>query len=280
MFYYTSYKGKLPEDRRCRLDSIGFLWDLGQRIQVAEGVTVGQWDYMLYLAKQYQKEHGHLNPGLKEKYRAQSIGIWVRNQRAHYKMRMEGKLSANSPQMSQKRIDLLNAIHFEWTRPRRCNEVASDKKLIDTTQRQVAVTKRVKPVDTSVFAGIENDDLVEQIKNERGGESWLANYVELKRFYTENGHSNLTRGGVENTLASWAHKQRFNWKLRQEKKISEKSTVMSDSRVALLRRLEFPFDQRVKMPVGGPSAPSTMTESQPAEKTTVQHHGSTSTEEV
>jgi hypothetical protein len=86
----------LREDRRQRLDEIGFLWN-------GHNPQWDTWDKKFAQLAAYRNEHGHCDvPCHLDEDR--SFGNWVSNQRS---FRIKGKLS-------QERIDRLDRIGFKW----------------------------------------------------------------------------------------------------------------------------------------------------------------------
>jgi len=58
--------------------------------------------------KEYKRIHGHCNISRETR----GLGIWVKNQRREYRLRLEGKRFALTPE----RIEALNSLGFAWDR--------------------------------------------------------------------------------------------------------------------------------------------------------------------
>ena len=81
------------------LQTLGFVWK--QRIG---------WEAHFRLLKEFQKEHGHCQVPRRHSVDNVNLGMWVGKQRFEYRKFQDGKPS----QMTQDRINQLNAIGFMW----------------------------------------------------------------------------------------------------------------------------------------------------------------------
>lgn len=89
--------GVMPARRRARLESIGFPWD----------VINSAWERKFEMLLAYRKRFGHCAPPVKWRENP-PLGLWVHHQR-------DRRRRGNLP---KERIARLNAIGFEWGRPR------------------------------------------------------------------------------------------------------------------------------------------------------------------
>ena len=107
----TQYKkSELSEERIARLNVIGFSW------YVSTISTDDMWFNRFEHLKQYKSKNGDCNvPATYEEN--QPLANWVRRQRAQYKL----------SKLLKDRINMLNAIGFEWTTPPRQYTAWNDK---------------------------------------------------------------------------------------------------------------------------------------------------------
>ena len=108
---HTAHRGRLPEERRLRLDEIGFIWNADADFRLppfpAKRTPAANlqllWERRYSEMKAFQQEHGHTN--VSEAY-DKKLSHWREVQR---EFRRKGKLSPE-------RIARLDAIGFEWER--------------------------------------------------------------------------------------------------------------------------------------------------------------------
>jgi hypothetical protein len=171
----------LTPERVELLESIGFLDE--------SSVQQSSWNERMEELRDYKKQHGHTNvPRSHTK-----LGRWVDTQRTSYRLLQMGK---SSP-LTQERIDMLNAIGFEWN--------PSENVIKDTTRRKSNLTKtKYTP--------------------------WNVRYEELQRFKAKYGHVLVDHS---TRLGEWVRAQRrqYNLLLRGAK------SSLSSTRLALLKEL-------------------------------------------
>jgi superfamily II DNA or RNA helicase len=120
-----------------------------------------RWDGWYYLLNEYAKENnGSTNPPTRTVYKGKGLGEWTTKQRYHFK---DGKLS-------NRHIDLLNKIQFEW----RSDNLR--KEPIDGLKRDLE--------SLEAYFNIHNHTLVpaREPKNEEARRGWSKN---LARFVTQ-----------------------------------------------------------------------------------------------
>lgn len=106
-------KGKLAEDRRMKLDELGFVWRVGL---TKEGAKI-KWQEQYAKLEEYSKKHGDcLIPNAYDK--DPELGIWVSNQRSNWK---EGVLLDD-------RKALLDEIGFDWDPKEKVHKAVIDAK--------------------------------------------------------------------------------------------------------------------------------------------------------
>jgi hypothetical protein len=94
---HNRQKGQLSEERKEKLDSIGFIWS-------KKAMTDSQlWEFRFQQLVDYKSQHGDCNVPTQNDQNPQ-LGSWVGTQRA---FRKNGRLS-------QERQDKLDAIGFDW----------------------------------------------------------------------------------------------------------------------------------------------------------------------
>mmetsp|Transcript_11370 Transcript_11370/g.17591 ORF Transcript_11370/g.17591 Transcript_11370/m.17591 type:complete len:451 (-) Transcript_11370:1235-2587(-) len=98
--------GDLTQERIDALDSIGFQWNPGRR------VNDDLWEQRFNELCEFKRENGHTN--VPEKYAPnKSLGKWVSNQRHRRKLLDAGKKAKG---MTRVRVEKLDAVGFEWTK--------------------------------------------------------------------------------------------------------------------------------------------------------------------
>jgi hypothetical protein len=94
---HNRQKGQLSEERKEKLDSIGFIWS-------KKAMTDSQlWEFRFQQLVEYKSQHGDCNVPTQNDQNPQ-LGSWVGTQRA---FRKNGRLS-------KERQDKLDAIGFDW----------------------------------------------------------------------------------------------------------------------------------------------------------------------
>jgi len=92
----------MTQERIDALEKIGFVWKLQKG-----------WEAQFQLLQEFQKEHGHCQVPRNHSVNNIKLGRWVSNQRVQYKNLKDGRSSS----MTHERIDQLNSIGFDWSKP-------------------------------------------------------------------------------------------------------------------------------------------------------------------
>jgi len=92
----------MTQERIDALEKIGFVWKL----------QIG-WEAHFQLLQEFQRERGHCRVPRTHSVDNVKLGRWVSNQRSAYKRFKDGQRST----MTQERIDQLNSIGFDWSKP-------------------------------------------------------------------------------------------------------------------------------------------------------------------
>jgi len=184
-----------------------------------------QWMIRYHELIEYKRREGHCNVPQREK----RLGCWVSTQRTQYKLLLEGRQS----QMNQERIDMLNALDFNWD-PR-------------------GIFKRIRKESEA------GEDLgLSPKRADRNDRKWMQWYNEMCRFKEEHGHCAVTRK-ADKSLGIWTQKQR---KLYRERQAGKLSKALTPERIDLLNSIGFEWE----VPPGSrPSVPKKQkTTQQPA----------------
>ena len=91
----------MTQTRIVKLEEVGFEWSAG----------LLSWEKRYQQLLDFKTDHGHCNVPKRFKENTQ-LGNWVGKQRYQYKLFMNGDKAS---QMTQERIDMLEAINFQWS---------------------------------------------------------------------------------------------------------------------------------------------------------------------
>ena len=209
-------KKKLLRERVDLLDNINFDWDPAET----------KWQNMFSQLKEFKKKYGHATP----KRDNDLLGVWCQTQR---KTRKEKKLS-------QKRIDLLDNINFDWdpfesqwqnkfsqleefkkeyghTSPPGHNKDFSQLSMWCSVQRMYHDNNNLSKERFDLLDSINFDwDPIET--------EWQNNFSQLKEFKKEHGHTNPN--AQDNLFGHWCSRQRGFYK---KGKLSKEKVDLLDS---------------------------------------------------
>jgi hypothetical protein len=112
--------GKMPEDKRVRLERLGFVWcgQEAKRIrEQAEGKTVSSWDDRFRALMDFREVHGHTSVPMQRN--DPGLGAWVKEQRSLY----------NAGKLQEERKQKLMSIGFifDGAEAKRVRELAEGK---------------------------------------------------------------------------------------------------------------------------------------------------------
>ena len=219
------------------------------------------WYERLQQLREFKDEHGHTN--VPELYEPNpQLGHWVFNQRKEYSKRLnsEEALQDAASSITTERIEALNEIGFVWSMrkkparvvgwseryqelldykekygdcdvPQTYNENLGLARWVNKMRNQYKRKSRsLKPeyidaLDSIGFSWSMYDKL------------WEGRYLQLKQFYSENGHTNITSSSQ---LGSWAKKQQQEMK----KLIGGRKSALTDARIAKLNEIGFRWDDQ------------------------------------
>lgn len=222
----------LSPERRKRLDSIGFVWD----------VRNGDWENAYLLLERYVKKHGSAAPPSEYVIDGFRLGRWVVSQR------LRGRRGTLSPSQSTR----LNAIGFIWN----VDDENWDRHF-SALKRFASEKGHCRVPQRSTFNGLKLGQWVrvqrEKLKDDRSSdrhkqlstigfswdpfsEAWEDGYCHLTAFVKEHGHSIVPHGHRRGdfNLFSWVDKQRQSY---------TKGDLSAD-REKRLRDLGFVFNKR------------------------------------
>lgn len=233
--------------------------------QKKKRVIVG-WEGFRQILQEYKQAKGHCS--VPRRYATESganLGNWVHDQRAEYKLFQAGKKS----QITQERIDLLNALGFEWKVDRDPWEekfqLLKEYKAIKGGCRVPTRYKTDAGVPLGSWANVQRSQykLLKEGKksnmtqeridrlNELGFEwkvddnpnriGWDAHYQLLCEYREANGNCRVpasysTQSGIN--LGAWVGDQRSKYKLFQE----GKTASITQERIDLLNGLGFQWE--------------------------------------
>mmetsp|Transcript_14398 Transcript_14398/g.22483 ORF Transcript_14398/g.22483 Transcript_14398/m.22483 type:complete len:604 (-) Transcript_14398:90-1901(-) len=198
------------------------------------------WKVRFAELQSFKEEQGHTRVQVRgkkhdgENSSYSQLGKWVEHQRTQYKLRSEGKQSA----MNAERIDLLEAIGFEWIIPR-------------APRAPTSTPQKRSSVDGDGDGG-DNDDGTEgggmvtpRRKKSRPGDrsvqtkKWNEKWEELKAYQQQHGHCRVAagKGKSYSKLGKWVEHQRTQYRLMKE----GKSSSMTEERIERLKGVGFEF---------------------------------------
>ena len=202
--------GSLLQDRIDRLNSLGFKWALGGRVDE-------HWNARFKELIEYRSEHGDCDVPQKQG----KLGTWVNSQRAAYKV----------SKLSQDRIDRLNSIGFKWAlreaAPKVPWETRFDELFRYKTEhgdcsiptRQAPLGKWVNTQRQQYKKGKLSQDRIDRLisigfkwTQKEGGPTvpWETRYNELVRYKAKRGDCNIPVS--QGQLGKWVNKQRTVYK--------------------------------------------------------------------
>lgn len=208
----------LTEDQIARLDSLGFTWD-------AQDYD-GRWDEMYLELSDYYSEHGHtrvpVNSG--------KLGKWVKKQRE-----TKDKKSGSNRQLTQEKIDRLDAIEFVWRADENIEtweqmyekleayKEANGNCLVPQSQGKLGGWVDLQRQRREKQVGRQKKLTHQQVKllddlgfawsaEERFQELWEQKFLQLKAYSEEHGHCQVPRRGNQDkslaTLSRWVERMR------------------------------------------------------------------------
>jgi hypothetical protein len=215
---------RLTEDRRRRLDEIGFVWSARESDKAIESVKVSrnsyddQWDTMFERLRAYKEVHG--NCLVPKRYKDDpKLGTWVDTQRVQRK----------------KMLKHMAAVELQNEDPSAADSFVP----IKSPGRLTA--ERMEKLESLGFVWSLRDD-------------WQKHYMELKAYKEQHGHCNVPARYAENRkLGIWVSAQ------RQQKKLMEsaaaeaqaiKSTPLTPDRINLLNEIGFTWTIRSRDSLG------------------------------
>ncbi len=224
----TAYKrGVLPQDRIDRLNALGFLWDIRDDI----------WNNLYLCLVSFKQKYSHC---LVSSRIDKKLAYWINRQRILYK----------NGNLSEEKINLLNAIDFEWEPQELCwNKMY---KRLEKFHKKFGHSR--------VPEGYKDKELAKWVKNQRNlykkdvlpqeriealnslgflwvvfESTWLEMYQELVGFYKEFGHCLVPKNYENKKLVWWVGTQRNVYKNKS----------LSQEKIDKLNAIEFVWDARV-----------------------------------
>ena len=244
--------GKLEEDRKHKLDNVGFDWEITRKIQYED-----MWDASFAELVEFQRKNGHCNiPCRKE---LQTLHSWVKLQRRRCK-----ETQVNLKPLSQRQIDLLNSIGFIWAQEEKWNDKYERLKGYQLEHGHCDVPKAYNQ-DQELGMWVQyqrskyqNNELlqdrIERLEKigfswrtrERADERWQASYEELLAYYHENGHTLVPSNS--GPLGTWVRRQRGSIRdariLLQRKKLLDDIGFVADVADATPKLLQHKWDEK------------------------------------
>ena len=234
----------MSDDRIRKLESIGFQW-------ISERMQHDLWHDRFQELKKYMETHGDCNVP----QRHGSLGTWISNQRSHYRLLKEGKISP----MSDDRIRKLDSIDFQWISKRMQHDLWQNRlqelRRYKETHGSCNVPYRCGSLGTWISTQRHNyrllkegksspmtDDRIRELESigfqwilakERVSDLWRERFLELKKYMETHGDCNVPKR--HGSLGTWISTQRSNYRLLKEGKTSP----MSDDRIRKLESIDF-----------------------------------------
>ncbi len=215
-------KQKLSEARINLLNAIGFDWDPLNTI----------WKAAYEALKQFKEIHNHCN--FPQSYTNKYLRSWVLKQRQFY----------SKQKLSEARINLLNAIGFDWDPLNTIWEAAYEalkefKEIHNHCNVPQSYTNKSLGTWVGTQRGLYNKQKLSEAKikllNAIGFDwdplntSWQASYEALKKFKAIHNHSNVSRY-EDKSLGEWVSTQRglYNKQKLSEAKIKQMNAIGFD----------------------------------------------------
>ncbi|GFH61992.1 hypothetical protein CTEN210_18468 [Chaetoceros tenuissimus] len=244
----------MTEERVKKLQSIGFLWNPMDIF----------WNERFQELREFKAQHGHCN--VPKKYDSnKALGMWVKTQRAQFRLMKEGLKSS----MTDERVEKLEHIGFVWNRSKdtwkekyeeleeyyaqhgHCNVPKRYKqnKVLGSwvhTQR-----KRYRLMKEGSRSGCMTEERVKKLEN-IGFEwtlfkdvqkyTWDERLGQLKRFKAQYGHCNVPYGFEANkALSGWVQTQRTEYK----RMLEGSKSALTEERVEKLVAIGFTFRLKI-----------------------------------
>eukprot|EP00550_Attheya_septentrionalis_P004429 CAMPEP_0198283158 /NCGR_PEP_ID=MMETSP1449-20131203/2828_1 /TAXON_ID=420275 /ORGANISM="Attheya septentrionalis, Strain CCMP2084" /LENGTH=1129 /DNA_ID=CAMNT_0043979683 /DNA_START=92 /DNA_END=3481 /DNA_ORIENTATION=+ len=236
----TSFR--LTDDRRKRLEDIGFVWSVRDKDTPVKQTPVtltrnsydDQWDVMFERLKKYKEEHQHcLVP--KRCKEDPKLGTWVDTQRVQYK-KLKRHLEKNGLSLNQD-------MHV--------------KQPDDEGGTSADGSPEISPPAGKPLVGRLTDDRINRLESVGFvwslRDDWTKHYEELKQFKQVMGHCNVPARYKENRrLGIWVSAQRQQYKAMRadEEKGEKRSTPLTEERIDLLNQLSFTWTIRSRDTLG------------------------------
>lgn len=222
---------RLTEERRRRLDDVGFVWSARDSEKAAEPSRITrnsydeQWDSMFIRLKEYKEKHGDcLVP--KRCKEDQKLGTWVDTQRVQYK-KMRKKLGKNGMSYMQS------------------ESAESQADELDGSARKPLVGRltddRIRRLESIGFVWSLRDD-------------WQKHYEELLEYKQEHGNCNVPARYTKNRrLGIWVSAQRQQYKQITTAVDGDKprrAAPLTQERIDLLNEMGFTWTIRSRDSLG------------------------------
>ena len=223
---------RLTEERRRRLDDVGFVWSARDSEKNTEPSRItrnsydDQWDSMFLRLKEYKDRNGHcLVP--KRCKEDQKLGTWVDTQRVQYK-KMRKKLDREG---------------LDYVPPKRDDEPEDLEGDFATKKPLVGrlTDDRIRRLESLGFVWSLRDD-------------WQKHYEELVHYKEEHGNCNVPARYTKNRrLGIWVSAQRQQYKQITSAVDDDKpkrATPLTQERIDLLNALGFTWTLRSRDSLG------------------------------
>ena len=107
----TGLRASITEERIAQLNAIGFRWNYGGEKEWRRDDAGWQKKFDLLCA--FRREHGHCRVPNKFVVDSIKLGLWVENQKRHFKNYKKGK-RGHGASITEERVSKLDSIGFEW----------------------------------------------------------------------------------------------------------------------------------------------------------------------
>jgi Helicase associated domain len=217
---------RLTDERRRRLDEVGFVWCVRDSEKNAEPNRISrnsyddQWDSMFLRLKEYKERHGHcLVP--KRCKEDPKLGTWVDTQRVQYK-KMRKKLDKEG---------------LDYVPPTLAESILNDSPELNSRKPLVGrlTDDRIRRLEGLGFVWSLRDD-------------WQKHYEELLQYKQEHGHCNVpARYASNRRLGIWVSAQRQQYKQissAYEEDKPRRPTPLTQERIDQLNALGFTWTIR------------------------------------
>eukprot|EP00586_Coscinodiscus_wailesii_P001156 CAMPEP_0172485650 /NCGR_PEP_ID=MMETSP1066-20121228/13770_1 /TAXON_ID=671091 /ORGANISM="Coscinodiscus wailesii, Strain CCMP2513" /LENGTH=376 /DNA_ID=CAMNT_0013251037 /DNA_START=171 /DNA_END=1301 /DNA_ORIENTATION=+ len=241
-----------------KLEAIGFKWGIKKTHD-------DKWMEQYKKLQQFKYCHDHCN--VPQHYTDdKSLGIWVSQQRQHYKKWREGKQS----NMTKIRIRALEEIAFKWNVktgndskwmvhydeikkfkackghcdvPKQHSNNPSLRKWVEVQRNEYSkLINKQKTHMTQQRIELLNEIDFKWKVSKRDNRTWEKRYNELKEFKIQNGHCNVPQKYVKNpSLGIWVCTQRQEYK----KYLNSKTSSMTKGRLEALKTIDFAWNAKI-----------------------------------